>query len=269
MAFNDTELSIWDAEPIELYKFTGTFNTYFLTSYQTSITNSLDLYIPLEGLARKALKVGTQEDENVALDIELPFDHPIVTEYAYKTAPPTLLLELFRVHNTDHEDSILMWKGKVLSFSVTGRICRLRVPSLFSYALSGVAPVPRFQAPCNHVLYDPRCGVNPATNQTVTTVDSIVGNVLTLASSPYAANECTGGPLIWPSGGEQRMITSHVGTSFTVSYAFAGLSVGQSVTIQRGCDHSFATCISKFANGVRFGGCPLVPPKNPFSSSRL
>lgn len=269
MAFNDTETSIWNAEPIELYKFTGTFNTYYLTTYQQSVTSNLDTYTPLYGLGRKALKVGTQEDEQLALDIEMPYDHPLIAEYAYNTAPPTLELELRRAHLTDPDDTILMWKGKVLSFSVAGRVAKLRVPTLFAYALNGITPTPRYQAPCNHILYDARCGVNPATNQTVATVLSISGNVVEVDAHPYSAGELAGGTLIWASGGEERMITSHVGTSFTVTYAYAGLTVGESVTIRRGCDHSFATCKSKFSNGDRFGGCPLVPAKNPFSASRL
>ncbi|UXO93751.1 hypothetical protein Pan1_36 [Pseudanabaena phage Pan1] len=266
MPFLDLEQSRSDAQPIELYEFQGSFTTYRLTSYQAQVTAAGGTFVPVAGLERGVLKVGTQEESSLALDITLPYDHPLVAEYAYKTAPPRLELTLYRVHLGDLANAVTMWKGRVTSFSVEGRKAKFRVPSQFAYILQGVTPQPRFQAPCNHLLYDTRCGVNKSANQHTTTVVNIAGNVIQLDSHPYADNECAAGEMSFASGNESRMIISHVGTSFTVSYPFAGLQVGAFVSITRGCDHSFATCKSKFSNGINFGGCPLVPDRNPFIS---
>jgi len=267
MTFATDEQSLYDGAPIELYHFDGTINDYFVTTSADTIISSGQTYVPLAGLKRNVLKIGTQEEESLALDIEMPYDHPLVTEYAYKTAPPTLELNLYRAHRTDPSDRILMWKGKVLSFSVEGRICKMRVPALFAYLLNGVAPSPRYQAPCNHVLYDARCTVNPASHQTVTTVTGLLNNVISVASlGSLTIAEMVGGDMSWATGGENRMITTGTGLDLTVTYPFANLSIGDSITLRRGCDHSFATCKSKFSNGPNFGGCPLVPDKNPFTS---
>ena len=267
MTFETVEKSLYDAAPIELYYFDGTVTDYRMTTYATDITSSGQDYVATAGLARSVLKIGTQEEENLALDITLPFDHPLVAEYAYQTAPPTLELSVYRCHANDHNDTILMWKGRVLSFSVEGRFCKFRVPAVFAYLLNGIAPTPRYQAPCNHILYDSRCGVNPAAYQQVATVNGITGNVISLSTvGGFTESEVLGGDMTWSTGGERRMITGLAGTDVTVSYAFAGLTVGQSVTIRQGCDHSFSVCKSKFSNGVNFGGCPLVPDKNPFTS---
>jgi len=267
MTFDTSEKSLYDGEPIELYKFTGSVNTYYLTTYSQTVTSSGTDYVPLAGLQRNVLKVGNQEEENLALDITMPYDHPLVQEYAYKTAPPTLNFELRRAHRTDPSDTILMWKGKVLSFSVEGRIAKMRVPALFAYLLNGVAPNARYQAPCNHVLYDSRCAVNPAAFQTVTTVTGILDNVITVASlGALSIAELVGGDMNQASIGENRMIISGTGLDLTVTYPYANLAIGDSITLRAGCDHSFATCISKFSNGTNFGGHPIVPDKNPFTS---
>lgn len=266
MSFEVVEKSPYDAEPIELFKFVGTINTYKLTTYSQEVTSGGDVYKPLAGLKRTVLKVGTQEDESANIDISMPFDHPLIAEYAYQTAPPTLEFELRRCHRSNPNDSILMWKGKVLSFSVEGRVAKLRVPSLFSFILNGVAPNARYQAPCNHRLYDARCQVDPASYSANTTISSIAGNIVEVASFPFADGACTGGEMIFSGGGERRMIIANTGTSITLSYPFATLEVGDTVTLRQGCDHSLTTCKAKFANGDNFGGCPLVPDRNPFTS---
>lgn len=266
MTFDALETSRTDAQPIELFEFIGTFASYRVTSYQMSITAAGGTFTPLAALERGVLKVGTQEEDGLALDITLPFDHPLVVAYAYETAPPQLDFTLYRVHKSDLTTPITMWKGKVTTFTVEGRKAKFRVPSLFSYMLSGVAPQPRFQAPCNHLLFDARCQVSAAANQFTTTVVAIVDRIITLAANPYADDECNAGEMQFPSGNQSRMIVGSVANDFTVTYPFSQLSVGASVTISRGCDHSFATCKTKYSNGINFGGLPLVPDTNPFTS---
>ncbi len=266
MAYLDDETGEATGQPIELYKFTGTYNNYFLTSYATAITNGGNEYVPFT-ISRNKLKVGTQNEGELALEIKLPFDHPLVVEYAYKNAPPSLIFELIRAHATDPTDSVTLWKGRVTGFAVEGRRARLKVPSLFSYVLAGNTPTPRFQAPCNHILYDAAtCGVNPALNQHVTTIDSVVGTDLDVATLPFAQDEAAGG-IILATSGEARMIVTNLGTALTISYAFSSLASGDPVTIRKGCDHSLTTCRVKFNNKDRFGGFPIVPARNPFTST--
>ena len=266
MAFEDDETSFYDGQPVELYKFIGTLDTWRMTSHQKAVTSGAETFTPQEGLTRNVLKIGTQEDDKLALDIQLPFDHPMVSVYAYQTAPPTLEFELYRAHRNNPADSILMWKGKVLSFSVEGRIATLRVPSVLAFILSGIAPQPRYQAPCNHRLYDTRCQVDPASYTTNANVVSVAGNIVEVNAYPFPNGSCNGGEMILASKGERRMIIGNTGTSLTLTYPFASIAVGDTVQLRQGCDHSFATCKSKFSNGANFGGSPLVPDRNPFTS---
>ena len=265
MPFNSSETGAATSQPVEVYTFTGTYNTYRLTSYSRDVTVAGTPYVAVP-LRRNRLKVGTQAEKEVSIEVEMPFDHPLVQEYGYQSSPPTLVMELRRAHLSDLTDAVLMWKGRVTAFAIEGRVAKLKIPSIFSYILQGNTPVPRFQAPCNHVLYDARCAVDPAGFQYVTTVVSAVRNVLALSSSPFGADDCRGGVVILPSG-EQRMVIANLGTSFTVTYPFAGLQLGDTVTVRQGCDHTISTWRLKFNNKDRFGGFPAVPDRNPFTSN--
>lgn len=266
MTYDANETGATTARPIEVYTFSGTYNTYRFTSSSFPIQIGPNTFVPL-AIKRDKLKVGTQEQSEAALEIELPYDHPMVQEYAYRNAPPDLMMIIERCHEYDYNDRVTLWSGRVTSFTVEGRLAKMRVPALFSYVLEGNTPNPRFQAPCNHVLYDERCGVNPALHQHVTTVTSINNNLLTVNNLPFAENEASAGIIIAPSG-EARMVISNLGTSLVLSYSFAGLRVNDAVTIRKGCDHSLeGHCKTRFNNAVRFGGFPLVPDRNPFTSS--
>ena len=265
MAYQDDELSATDGRPNELYEFVGTYNTYRLTSSLRTVVSSGLTYTPT-AIKRNRLKVGTQEEET-AIEVELPFEHPLMKEYAYENAPPNLIMNLKRFHESNPSDTVLLWSGRVTGFSVQGRLGKLKIPSVFSYILEGNTPTPRFQAPCNHVLYDPQCGVDPSSYQHVTTIVSIVGNQVNVASLPFASNEAAAGIMISNSG-ESRMVVSNVGTAVTLSYSFAGVDIGDTVTIRKGCDHALnGHCKTRFNNAARFGGFNLVPDRNPFTST--
>lgn len=268
MTFDATETGVAVAQPVELFKFTGTFNTYRLTSAAEDITNTDGTYVAT-AIKRNKLKTSNQEETNIALELELPYAHPMVTEYAFDTSPPSLILEFFRAHRNDVNDTLQLWKGQVIAWTIEGRKAKLQVPNILSYALDQPVPPPKYQGPCNHVLGDALCGVDltAAENEEITTISAIDGTSVTVAASSFATDECAGGEMI--VGDERRMIVNNDGTSFTIATAFAGVSVSDSVTIHRGCDHTLngsAGCINRFDNGDRFGGFPLVPDRNPFSS---
>lgn len=265
MAFADIETGAATARPVELFKFTGSYNTYRMTSFVDDVVNTDGTYAAT-AIRRNKIQAGTQEESSIAIELELPYNHAMVTEYAFNDSPPSLIMEMWRAHPEDYDDTLLMWKGTVLSWSIERRIAKLKIPSVFSYKLSGLCPPPKYQGPCNHVLYDDFCAVDPTSYTHTTTVSAISENVITLADNPFADDACNAGEMIYAVGAERRMVIDNVGTTFTVSSPFAGLTVGETVTIRQGCDHTFATCKSKFSNGANFGGFPLVPSNNPFKS---
>lgn len=266
MTFDATERSLADAAPVELYKFTGTFTTYRMTSHLADITNTEGTYTR-EAIKRNSTKVGDLQESNLALELELPYAHPMITEYVFATSPPTLTCEFYRCHLNDVNDTILMWSGSVLSWSIEGRNARLKIPNLLSYALEKPVPPVYYQGPCNHVLGDARCGIDMelAANKQSTTITTINGTSVTVGASTFAVNECAAGEMV--VGQERRMIISNNGTAFTIASPFAVAAATDAVDLYRGCNHAFnGHCINRFNNAVNFGGFPLVPDRNPFKS---
>jgi len=265
MAYQDNEGSVQGGAPIEVYRFVGTYKTYRYTSYSETVTVNGDVYTPI-AITRSVLKVGTQEESQLALEVSLPFADPMVQDYGYDQSPPSLTLEIIRAHANDLNDTVTLWKGRVTSFTVEGRIAKVRVPAIFGYILTGTTPSPRYQAPCNHILYDSRCGVLEASFKETTTITSFLNNIITVAAITQVPADLSAGMLRITTTGEARMITSIIGLDITVTYPFSSIDTGLTVDLVQGCDHSFATCKSKFTNGPQYGGCPLVPARNPFTS---
>lgn len=268
MTFDTRELGPVTSRPVELFKFVGNYATWRYTSWGEDVTNTDGTYTAIP-IKRSKVEQGSQEDDNISMDIELPYTNEMVSAYAFSDAPPQLDFELYRAHPEDYNDTLLLWTGKTLSWSIKGRIAKLRVPSLFNYLLGSLCPAPKYQAPCNHVLYDSRCSVDPTSYEHTTTVSSVSGLVVTLTTQPFANDLMPAGEVEFTTGGERRMISTVSGTAVTVTSRFANLQVGDTVTIRQGCDHSFTTCKSKFNNGINFGGFPLIPGKNPFTADSL
>ena len=76
-----------------------------------------------------------------------------------------------------------------------------------------------------------------------------------------------GGLLTWQSGANAPLkmeIKRHLNDGLSVALELAlrmadTIEVGDTFQIQAGCDKSFATCRSRFANGNNFGGFPHMP----------
>lgn len=265
MSYDDFELSTHDAAPVECYKFIGSFRTYRYTSADLAQTVNGETYEPIAG-KRGTVRSGTQADDTLSLEIELPFDVDVVRDYAYSESPPSLALEVYRVHRGSSfaTDWILLWKGKVSAFNVDGRIAKVRVPSIFSRALQGDLPNAYYQAPCNHVLYDSRCKVVRA-DWAVTTVVNAVGTLsFDVADDGGVDAALKAGEAVNNRNGERRLILNNVAGTVTISYPFVDLRVGDEVELVAGCDHSFATCKAKFNNTINYGGHPFIPADNPF-----
>lgn len=263
MVYATDEVSPQSGAPIECYKFIGSYASYYYTSYQEAVTVDGQLYSPI-AIKRNAVTLTTQDETQAALEITLPYQNEMIQAYAYEESPPRLDLELYRVHETDYNDSILLWSGRVTAFTVKGFEASLKVPSVFDYALQGIVPTPRYQAPCNHIFTDARCGVAAGTVTETVTVTAVVSNVITVSGMTFTQAELLAG-MVTAASGESRMITSVVGSDITVSYPFSNIAVAESADLVKGCDHSFAGGCTTYSNIVNYGGFPVVPNRNPFT----
>lgn len=264
--YDDLEASRAASRPIELYRFIGSFREYHYTSSDRAINFNGTRYYPVT-VTRSQVKAGTQEDETLSMDLQIPFDTQVVLDYAYSQTPPKLTLEVYRQQNSGTKPWSVFWQGLVRGFTVSGREAKVQVPSIFSLALQGDIPNVYFQSPCNHTLYNERCTVSRAVNRFDSFLTGVNGTNLVINDAPAVDNDFAAGELVNMRTGERRLILSNVGMVISLGYPFVDAMPGDEIEMFRGCDHSFETCKAKFANGINFGGYKDIPADNPFEGT--
>jgi hypothetical protein len=265
--YDEYEQSVEDSSPIELYKFVGSFKTYYYTSADSTQTFAGQEYFPIS-VTRSRVRSGTQDDDNLSLDLSLPFDTDVVQDYAFAEVPPTLSLTIYRVQDEDITGTAwrVFWIGTVHGFSVNDRLATVQVPSLFQEALSGELPSIFYQVPCNHTLYDSHCQVVRALNTFDAVVQAVNGTEISLVGAPTTNGDLVAGEMVNGRNGERRKIFANVGTLITIGYPFVDIVAGDDVEVVRGCNHKGrdGDCKNKFDNYDNFGGFEDIPPDNPF-----
>jgi len=129
-----------------------------------------------------------------------------------------------------------------------------------------------FKGGCRYELGDAGCKFDLPTLKIIgVSVDSVVDRVNFTASHTGFAGKALGyfafGLIKWTSGvnntlfSEVRTSTAAVGNVITFSLLLRttfDISVSGTFEITPGCDKLLATCLSKFANVINFGGFPFI-----------
>ena len=214
-------------------------------------------------------KAVTQDDEQIVLEIEMPFNLDLIHDYAFTSSPPNLDIEIWRIHwgMNFSTEAVKIFSGPVQSFSIDGVHVKLRSTTVFAACLSSPVPLRWWQKLCNHVLYDARCGLASSSYTHTTTVGIIDGADISVSSTGFADGYLAAGEMVTARSGERRMIVANAANLVTVNFPFNDLVAGDTVYLFAGCDHSFSTCKAKFSNVANFSGCPYIPDTNPFSGS--
>ena len=287
MPITPTEQSLTGGNPVELYRFTGLNEEWFYTSYDKPLTfPSGNTYDPI-AIKRNTLQIGTQERNEIGIEVTMPFDTDIAQDYAYRNAPPRLDLTIFRLHADDLTKNVTYFKGRVTGITVKGKEAKFKIPSLFGYVLESSMPRVHYQRPCNHVLYDSRCKVRVQDYVQSHVVYSVVRNVITCSRVGTNGEKYFEGGKMYAADNlnantEQRTIKTRTRTAtrdiYTLNYPFnTDLSpVGNNrkrIRVVPGCDHALhitanaeikGDCATRFGNTENYGGFLFVPDINPF-----
>jgi uncharacterized phage protein (TIGR02218 family) len=120
---------------------------------------------------------------------------------------------------------------------------------------------------CSADLGDASCGVVlGAATGTVASSDGRIG-LTAPGLGAFADDHFTGGRLLFTSGantGFASEVKRHSARDGVVAFrlwqaAPAAIAVGDAFSVTAGCDKSFATCRTKFGNGINFRGFPHLP----------
>lgn len=251
---------------VELYAFEGASATFRLTPHEFDVEIGGERYerCPLE---RSALALGAEAAKS-ALELRLPPDHALVRHLLQATITGEATAVRLRIARHDALSdawwlSGTRWMGRVLGVEVADDAARIRCESA-QVSLKRIGLRRLYSRACSHVLYSAACGATPiAASATVT--QTIGRSVEFDGGVPAAVAGTLAGGWLETAAGARHMVVGE--TSYTVELLYpVPLAAGISVTLTAGCDHSTATCHSRFNNLAHYGGFPFIPTKNPFST---
>lgn len=272
MTFQGIEISVDNGRPVELLQINYSTNQWYYTSSQESIIYNGNTYIPL-AYERSSL-VADDDTAKSSLTIKLPQDVPVAELYRIQPPSEVVTVTVFGEHYLDN-DFQTFWKGRIVNATQSPPLFEITCESLFS-SLQRVGLRRRYSTQCSHVLYGPKCTVAREAFKTSGVVTALTGATVRVAAViGQPTDYFAGGYINWVhnvrNNNEFRMIRASVSINGDLVLASqpTGLSIGQTVSIYAGCDHTLPTCINKFNNSLNFGGTPYIPQKNPFGGSSI
>jgi len=258
----EREQGIATGDPVELYLFQAAGETWRVTSSEESFTLDGETFTPL-AIGRGAI-AQSQEQRSNTLKITIPANHEIAQRFTPFIPNTPMTLVIYRTHRgLDDSEAIMYWNGRVTA-ALLGDSCDLTCES-DAAGLKKRIPGARYQRPCNRILFDVGCGVDPDDFKVETELTGVSPDFSILTSPDFDAK-----PDGWFRNGyvefgqQLRMIIDHTGPDLTLLGPLFGAEIGSEVTAFAGCARTLEECVAKFDNGARFLGFPWMPSRNPF-----
>jgi uncharacterized phage protein (TIGR02218 family) len=158
---------------------------------------------------------------------------------------------------------VRMFQGRVSTVDAVGRTQATVTVARDLVILDYDMPRNLFSPTCVHTLYDSGCGVIRGAYAANGTAGA--GSTQSAIYSSVAAAQHMQGSLVFSSGQN-----ANVRATVKVAYPASGFALmyplpfepatGDAFTVYAGCDHTLATCQTRFNNKANFRGFPFVPP---------
>jgi uncharacterized phage protein (TIGR02218 family) len=158
---------------------------------------------------------------------------------------------------------VTLFHGRVSTVDMVGRTSATLTIASDLIVLDYDMPRNLYSPTCLHTLYDSGCGVIRGTYAASGTCGP--GSSATLIYFTGALASHAQGKIVFTSGDNANVAATvksvGVGTSLTLMYPMPDIPVtGDRFTVYAGCDHTRATCQSRFNSLTNFRGFPFVPP---------
>lgn len=255
---------------IDLFRISYGGTLYLLTSSAKQQTHSAETYEPA-AVARGGAQIkGELSKSNFEVRLALGHELSGLLLTTWDETPTTITVFSKRTSGTE-----VIWKGRLASIQPDDTHVKMTFESIYtSMRRPGLRA--RFQKVCRHPLYGRGCWLNSASFAVAGTLNAITGLVLTVPEAGTMPNGWYAGGMVREPGGILSYISEHTGSSLTLNRvssalaaAFESAGAGLAITLYPGCDHSYATCQSKFANDDNYGGFDYIPVKNPMGGSSI
>ena len=158
---------------------------------------------------------------------------------------------------------VTLFHGRVSTIDNVGRTQATITVASDLVVLDYDMPRNLYSPTCLHTLYDSGCGIPSGTYAVSGTVGA--GSSATLIAFAGALASHAQGSIVFTSGvnANVRATVKSVAAGVSLSLIYPLLSppaTGDGFTVYAGCDHTRATCQSRFNNLGNFRGFPFVPP---------
>lgn len=258
MSYADRMSVTEQPQTAELYKI-KLGNTYlYMTSGDAPVHFKLNNYLPAP------IKRGHFALDRSMKTVDLSLNIPVTLafgEHISRAPYSSTIVELYRVFlDAPDTDAKLLFTGNVERVTVKGYVAQVLVRSI-NRTLSRKFPRFFYQTTCNHMIFDSGCGLLRSDFVLPAVIASIGGSQVVVEELPdFQNNALQGGILV--VNGEERLITTQIGTTLTLLVPLTGAQVGMEVDLYPGCDGNPGTCRG-YDNIANFFGMPYIPTRNP------
>lgn len=233
------------------------------TDHTSDLTVSSQLYKAATGFSPTSIE--TKDKFAVDnLDIAGILDATSITEVDIMAGKYDFAeIEIFMVNVADLSQGIILhrrgWLGEV---SLKNGQFIAEVRGLAQKLSQNIVEL--YSPTCRAVLGDVRCKVNLASFTSAGTVDTVTSRQVFISNAlTQAAGYFSGGEVVWLTGanaGRRMEIKEFSNKQVTLVLPMPNnIAIGDTFNAIAGCDKTFNTCFTKFANAVNFRGEPHVP----------
>lgn len=172
-------------------------------------------------------------------------------------------VEIFFVNWSDlSQGSVILKRGTIGHVELKDAVFKAELRGLTQALQQQIVEL--YTPDCRADLGDARCKINLTALTVTGTVTATTDRYgFTDSSRTEASGYWNGGLVLWTSGanaGRKMEIGIFAAGVFTLFLPMPGvIAVGDTYSLQPGCDKSFTTCKTRYGNGNNFRGEPYVP----------
>lgn len=268
MAFDNSEDSIEDGQPIRLYRFSLNDKVWRYTGADANVVKG--------GFTWEAVPIS---DEGVSQTGEASTDATTINTVTtitpaqlYMRYPPAspVQVAIFEAHE-DGDEVRAVYVGEITQCDVSSPGSAVLTAETIAASMSREGLRLGWQRTCPYALYDAvTCKVDKSLYAFTGTVSTVVDNVVTMpALAGDTSGRFAGGFIEWSDpvrGLERRAVESHSTSALTLFGTADGVVAGTLITAYAGCARTTAACAT-FNNLGNYGGAPALQGKSPFDGS--
>lgn len=266
------------ATATELYRFSeqATGNVWTFTSgneeveYGEVSPGVPAIYEPVY-IQRSAVNV-KNEMAKLNIEVNIALTNPVAVRWMQDNGEKIVSLTIFEREKGGTFN--VVWKGRLASIMPGMKDVTLKLESIFT-SLRRPGLRARYQRSCRHALYGRGCKLDAENFDSVATVTAADDKTLTVTEAAAQPDGYFVGGMFRAPDGTLSYIVNHAGSSIVLQRL--SYSIVEAIengfpfvgTLYPGCDHSRATCNSKFDNILNYGGFDFIPIRNPMDGSSI